>query len=58
MKIRWKDRQKEVPGIGMCVKGLEYSVPDDKAKKLIKQGLAEEVKKKKASISNVSKEVK
>ena len=46
MKIKWVSKvQKEVPGIGVCVEGEEYEVPDHIAEKLIKQGQAKEVKK-------------
>jgi hypothetical protein len=46
MIIEWRDSQKEVPGVGVLVEGNKYTVRDDIAENLIKQGQAKEVKEK------------
>ena len=43
MKIKWIGKRRLVPKVGILQKGNVRNVPDDTARALIKQGLAEPV---------------
>ena len=45
MKIKWLIEEREIPGLGILNLDDIKDLPEETAKNLIKQGIAEEVKK-------------